>query len=302
MQNFNNNNNITIADLKINNVYTTNDIVEAFKCAPQGGMRRSHATNTLVIFVLHNEPLYEDSWNGDILNYTGMGQVGNQSVDFAQNKTLSESNQNGITVHLFESYVDKEYKYDGIVKLAGDIYFDDEPDVNGDMRKVVKFPLKRVDTTPLSVSTQDIEASNKQKEKEIKKYPDRKLKELAKKSGNKKPKKQNATTTVIERNQAVVEYTKRRARGICDLCDMNAPFNDKDGKQYLECHHVIMLSKGGPDAYYNTVALCPNCHRKMHILKRSKDLAKLKSKIKKYLENDNDIDSLNEYKLLFKDN
>lgn len=152
MQQLNNANNITIGDFKVNGTYTNKDIVEAFKCSPQGGMRKSKRTNTLVIFVLHNKPLYEDKWDGEILNYTGMGQKGDQSVYKAQNKTLAESNSNGVTVHLFESYKDKEYRYDGIVKLVGDVYYDNEPDVNGNIRKVVKFPLKRVSSIELMVN------------------------------------------------------------------------------------------------------------------------------------------------------
>ena len=32
-----------------------------------------------------------------------------------------------------------------------------------------------------------------------------------------------------------------------------------------------LLSKGGEDSEHNTVALCPNCHRKMHILNNKSD-------------------------------
>ena len=34
----------------------------------------------------------------------------------------------------------------------------------------------------------------------------------------------------------------------------------------METHHIEWLSKGGSDTIDNTVALCPNCHKKMHIL------------------------------------
>ena len=65
------------------------------------------------------------------------------------------------------------------------------------------------------------------------------------------------------------------------LCEQNAPFETKDGP-YLECHHVITIAEGGPDVIYNTVALCPNCHRKINRLKDSKDLKKLTDVIYKY--------------------
>ena len=85
---------------------------------------------------------------------------------------------------------------------------------------------------------------------------------------------------------------------MCDLCGQPAPFLSK-GKPYLECHHVTFLADGGPDAIYNTVALCPNCHRKMHIVKSASDLKHLKKKIKNYLEADNDQDDLDEFKKLY---
>lgn len=41
-------------------------------------------------------------------------------------------------------------------------------------------------------------------------------------------------------------------------------------------HHIIWLLGGGEDTIQNTVALCPNCHRKMHVLNLEFDLQKLK--------------------------
>jgi 5-methylcytosine-specific restriction protein A len=37
------------------------------------------------------------------------------------------------------------------------------------------------------------------------------------------------------------------------------------GEWFLEEHHVVPLPVGGPDIIENTVALCPNCHRKCHL-------------------------------------
>jgi 5-methylcytosine-specific restriction protein A len=56
--------------------------------------------------------------------------------------------------------------------------------------------------------------------------------------------------------------------------------NSKD-KPFLEEHHIEWLSKGGEDTIDNAVALCPNCHRKMHILNLKEDKEKLRRKAKK---------------------
>lgn len=73
------------------------------------------------------------------------------------------------------------------------------------------------------------------------------------------------------------KYVKKRAAGKCQLCNMNAPFIDKNREPYLECHHIEWLSEGGKDAIDNCVALCPNCHRKMHLVNDKSDIAKLKA-------------------------
>jgi len=138
-----------IDDLIIGNVYSNSEIANTFNVSNMGGMRRSLKTNSLVLISKHQEKhvgsVYEDEWTKDgILNYTGMGTVGDQSINFGQNKTLAIAKKEGIKVYLFESYKDNEYYYDGEVELAGPIFQTDEPDINGDIRKVIKFPLKKI--------------------------------------------------------------------------------------------------------------------------------------------------------------
>lgn len=133
---------IDIKSLVIETNYSNKEICKIFKCSPQGGMRRSLKTSTLVIVVNHIKSIYEDWWKDDVLNYIGMGRKGNQTLG-SQNKTLAESDTNGVDVHLFEVFKDKEYTYKGKVKLAAKPYEKDgQLDVNGNPRKVWIFPLK----------------------------------------------------------------------------------------------------------------------------------------------------------------
>ncbi|HFQ5179900.1 TPA: HNH endonuclease [Vibrio vulnificus] len=62
------------------------------------------------------------------------------------------------------------------------------------------------------------------------------------------------------------------------------PFKNAKGEPYLETHHIVWLAKGGDDTAENTVALCPNCHKKMHIVDDAKDVEVLKSRSSKLLE------------------
>lgn len=99
--------------------------------------------------------------------------------------------------------------------------------------------------------------------------------------GRTEPKRTAVESLAISRNAYVAEYAKRRARGNCDLCTKRAPFSDEFGAPYLECHHVEWLAHGGPDTINNAVALCPNCHRKIHILKDERDVETLRVRARK---------------------
>ncbi len=87
------------------------------------------------------------------------------------------------------------------------------------------------------------------------------------------------TTKYYQRRAIVAEYAKRRANGMCQLCQENAPFVNSRRKPYLEAHHIVWLSRGGDDIPENTAALCPNCHRKMHILNLTPDRETILSRI-----------------------
>lgn len=72
------------------------------------------------------------------------------------------------------------------------------------------------------------------------------------------------TVSTYRRDPAVRAWVLQRARGICECCNAPAPFPDASGVPYLEIHHVRQLADGGSDRVSNAVALCPNCHRRMH--------------------------------------
>ena len=114
-------------------------------------------------------------------------------------------------------------------------------------------------------------------ESEAKSLSDSELYEKAKQRSSTKPSERVTTTSTYVRDVYVAEASKRRAKGICQLCEKPAPFNDKNGNPYLECHHIIWLSEGGADELRNTVALCPNCHKKMHIVNDDEDVKNCKS-------------------------
>lgn len=255
-------------------------VCDFFRCSTQGGMRRSLKTNTLVLISNHVDSIYHDRWINSILHYTGMGQKGDQRPDGTQNKTLNESMSNGVAVHLFEVHVDGVYTYVGQVRLAGAPYQETQPDVERQQRKVWVFPLAVLNGHVPSVPDAVLAKQEARTTRQVRRLSDDEIKQRAE-SARAQPGQRPTSTTRYERDPHVAEYAKRRAKGVCELCKSPAPFNSSDGEPYLETHHIEWLANGGADTVANTVALCPNCHRKMHVVNLKSDRAMLIEKVQR---------------------
>ena len=55
--------------------------------------------------------------------------------------------------------------------------------------------------------------------------------------------------------------------GKCKVCDFAV-------EEMLEVHHILPLSKGGTNEWFNLALLCPNCHKAIHIWIDQKDGSK----------------------------
>jgi 5-methylcytosine-specific restriction protein A len=205
-----------------------------------------------------------------------MGQAGDQSLSFMQNKTLAESAHNGVEVHLAEVHREGVYTYVGRVRLDGEPYSERQPGSDGKMRRTWVFPLVAVDGAIPLVPAATLAAQEAKAARSLRRLTDDEVRQRAE-NGRSQPGQRPAVTTRYERDPHVAENAKRRAKGICELCNQPAPFKSSDGDPYLETHHIIWLAKGGPDTIENTAALCPNCHRKMHVLNLQADQQRLKN-------------------------
>ena len=235
------------------------------------GILYSKNYNCLIILSKHDS-LYEDEWRGNTLHYTGTGRSGDQDLYYRDNRFLANLHLTKLPVYLFESS-NKVYTYRGEVMLSEKRYQATKPDKDGLMRKVWIFPLTLVSDG--SVPEEYIAEYEKEKKKQVKKLSISQLQSQAVKSSSKTSSYRQATSKQYIRNQSIARYTKLKANGICELCEKPAPFFDKDGEPYLESHHVVWLERGGADSINNTVALCPNCHKKMHIVEDKNDFNKL---------------------------
>lgn len=282
-----------ISDFVVGNTYTWKDIKDGFEVNfGGGGMLKSNVTDSLVLISNHESKEesgsnpYEDKWIEEVLHYTGRGQKGDQQLNHA-NRTLAESNETSVTVYLFEVFAKPHYIYRGTVELDADPYQVEERDIDGNSRRVYKFPLRL--KSPSYISSNELNEKEEVDFTNIRKRTDDEVEQQAKYVSSvnleyeKKHKRQDNSRKVItnrfERNLAIARYVKKLAHGICALCEQEAPFKDKDGEPYLHAHHIEYLSKGGIDAIENVVAVCPNCHEKIHVLEHKEDKNKLLANI-----------------------
>ncbi|MNF72806.1 HNH endonuclease [compost metagenome] len=78
-----------------------------------------------------------------------------------------------------------------------------------------------------------------------------------------KPQQAPTSGNAYVRDPEVRAWVRKAANGTCEGCGQPSPF-EKDGRPFLEVHHVKHLAQKGSDRTSNAVALCPNCHRRCH--------------------------------------
>lgn len=292
----------TASKLQVGKGYLNSEIEIILGCSGQGGMRRSHASGTLALFTDASDIKnpYHDRWINGILHYTGMGQTGDQKLEGNSNVVLAETlNGSLIAVHLFETYEVKQpkrpsktfHRYIGLVEMVEKEYTEIEND-----RVVYKFPLQVVKGEKVYIEL-DLNNVQNESQRKINLLSEEEIKKRAllaserNELGNSKDKKDKKNykrkdivkTVVYHRDEYIAAYVKLLGKGKCQLCEQDAPFTDQYGSPYLECHHIIWLSEGGEDTIKNCVALCPNCHRKMHSLALKEDIKKLQFKVNSYV-------------------
>lgn len=84
-------------------------------------------------------------------------------------------------------------------------------------------------------------------------------------SGHRAPQRTARQQSAYARNPMVKAWVLQEAKGRCELCMQPGPFQLSDGELFLEVHHVRPLTQDGPDTTDNAVAVCPNCHRRLHL-------------------------------------
>lgn len=232
------------------------DIHNKFGGQQQGGII-TPSQRPLVIIITGEEGLehgYADRTRADgVFEYFGEGQVGDMTLQRG-NLAVASHAAEGKSLLLFR-------KTKNGLRFLGEMVYERHhiekaPDREGNQRDAIVFELR-----PLSAI---VETTEDAKEIEPQKTLGE-LRALAKAAASIVPlTKAAGIRNIYQRSRDVRNYILARAAGTCEGCKAAAPFVRKDGSPYLEPHHIRRVSDGGPDNPSFVIALCPNCHRRVH--------------------------------------
>jgi 5-methylcytosine-specific restriction protein A len=188
-----------------------------------------------------------------VFEYFGEGQVGDMVLQRG-NLAIASHAADGKSLLLFRKTKEG-------LRFVGEMVYEKHhieqgPDREGKQRDAIVFELR-----PLSAIVETTEeSSGGESPKTLEE-----LRTLAKAAAGIVPPTTTAgARNIYQRSRDVRNYVLARAAGRCEGCKAPAPFVRKDGRAYLEPHHIRRVSDGGPDHPSFVIALCPNCHRRVH--------------------------------------
>lgn len=125
---------------KIGQIVSIDELKAEFQVGNCGSIRKSTENDCLVLISNHTSKTkeYKDNWQGDVFRYEGMS-IKDKKLQ-GQNKALADGN---IPAYLFEVFKNKEYTYQGQVKLAGDYEIQEITCKDGTAKDIVIFSLQR---------------------------------------------------------------------------------------------------------------------------------------------------------------
>jgi len=200
---------------------------------------------------------YVDEFRDDgTFFYSGQGAEGDMDWRFV-NRAIRDHKKMGKEVHVFEK-TGESY----MVRYRGEYEYEDHEwislrDRNENFREAILFEL-----VPAGGRSIQIEGNPETKPIE-ELYKDARL--AAPQSTSDRPTGvSGGSANEYNRSEIVKKFARRSADGNCQGCETAAPFEAKDGRPYLEVHHLKRLGDEGADDPDNVIALCPNCHRRVH--------------------------------------
>lgn len=237
----------------IGRVYQRSDLHDEYDGQRQGGISTPREHPLILIFtgsagLAHG---YEDKRDADgVFHYFGEGQKGDMKFSRG-NAAIRDHAENEKELHLFQ-VESKGVRYLGEVICSG-YERRTAKDRADEERQAIVFQLVRAsavleldaDSLPADASLAELAAAADADPTE--------------ESGPK-----DGLRTTYARSEALKLFVRARADGRCEGCGGDAPFVTKAGDPYLEAHHTSRRSDSGPGNRRTVIALCPNCHSRVH--------------------------------------
>lgn len=235
-------------------VYRRSALHDEYGGQRQGGIATPRSSPIILVFTGSSGSAYgyDDKPDEDgVFHYFGEGQVGHMRFSRG-NAAIRDHSSDEKELHLFESAGSGRVRYRGEFLCAG-FKWRIAKDKAGDDRKAIVFQLVGL----AGLERDDLESLP----------PGPSLAELAAPADT-DPSEESAPKEGLRktyaRSEALKQYVRARAEGSCEACGNGAPFLAKDGTAFLEAHHTNRRSDSGPGDRRTVIALCPNCHCRVH--------------------------------------
>lgn len=248
----------------VGQVYRRRDLHREYGGQQQGGISTPAGRPFVFIFTGEQGEQYGYGYDGfqekGSFWYTGEGQVGDMQM-LRGNLAILEHERHGKELHLFQYVSTGKVQYVGRAYYVG-YHTAPSRDRLGNVRQAIVFELD-VDTG--IEGTPGVEPAPVQAEPaELWRRNLGDLRNLAIEAAAQARLPSERRTSAYFRSEAVKVYVLRRAAGVCEGCNQPAPFIRSDRRPYLEPHHIRRRADAGPDHPAWVIALCPNCHKRVH--------------------------------------
>jgi 5-methylcytosine-specific restriction protein A len=238
----------------IGRVYQRSDLLDEYGGQRYSGIVTPRLKPVILIFTGSAGLAYgyADEWDGDgVFHYFGEGQTGDMKFS-GGNAAIRDHAENEKELHLFERVESKRVRYLGEVICSG-YEWRTAKDSAGEERQAIVFQLVRAAAVPAQGPSEPPAGGT--------------LADLAA-AADADPTEESGPRDGLRktyaRSEALKRYVRARADGRCEGCGEHAPFVAMDGDRYLEAHHTNRRSDTGPGNRKTVIALCPNCHSRVH--------------------------------------
>jgi 5-methylcytosine-specific restriction protein A len=242
------------ARFQIGQLYERGAIHEEYSGQRQSGII-TPANHPVVFIITGSTGLkfgYADEWDDEgVFHYFGEGQTGDMKFE-AGNSAVRDHAKREKELHLFERDGNGFLRYAGEMLCAG-YQWRTAPDKSESSRQAIVFqliPAATASTAPYDGVPSETDLA--------------KLAEAADSDPTESNDSGVSRRRTYARSRALRTYVRARAAGTCEGCGEDSPFIAMDGSHYLEAHHTERRSDSGPGNRKTVIALCPNCHSRIH--------------------------------------